>query len=265
MKRSFTLIELLVVIAIIAILAAMLLPALSKAREKARSVSCMSNLKTIGLYILMYVDENADYFPAMHINLDGDTWRVIWAEYFILRENLSWKIFKCPSDNRQPPFKYDTSTPLNPPYAYAGNPGWQQITRLSYTHAYHIMGYLNSVQSLDGGTVHPQQPRTHATIASHIRSGERPMYCGDGPEKPSKIVDWDATWILNVKQSVFRSMDENAVYVLQNRHAGKCNAILWDGSVVSFGQGEMAANASSRSKFFRPFQEDVGQWHSCAD
>ena len=68
MKKQFTLIELLVVIAIIAILAAMLLPALSAARERARSANCTSNLKNIGLATTMYADDNNDYYFMATVN-----------------------------------------------------------------------------------------------------------------------------------------------------------------------------------------------------
>ena len=81
-KNAFTLIELLTVIAIIAILAGMLMPAVSKARSKAQSVACVNNLKQIGLAANMYVNDNKEYFPLAALNMLDDSNNLIavgWA------------------------------------------------------------------------------------------------------------------------------------------------------------------------------------------
>lgn len=70
-SRRFTLIELLVVISIIAILSGMLLPALNNAREKARAISCVGNLGSIGKSMAMYLDDNREWYPCLWNNPNG--------------------------------------------------------------------------------------------------------------------------------------------------------------------------------------------------
>jgi len=95
--RRFTLIELLVVIAIIAILAALLLPALSMAREKARASNCMSNLKQWGICFYMYTSDNAEYLPCNSFN--NTAWyNIPQVSYsFVLNYAKNQKILECPT------------------------------------------------------------------------------------------------------------------------------------------------------------------------
>ncbi len=98
--KSFTLIELLVVVAIIAVLIAILLPALAVAREKARSITCMSNLHQLGLVFTFYFEAFNDYLPATCVRTPGTAaaWYDLIGQMRIPGIEGRKKILICPSN-----------------------------------------------------------------------------------------------------------------------------------------------------------------------
>ncbi|MFH0797186.1 MAG: DUF1559 domain-containing protein [Candidatus Omnitrophota bacterium] len=104
-KNGFTLIELLVVIAIIALLAAMLLPALNQAREKGRQTKCLNNLKQIGLAMILYTEDYDDYLPPVS-PVGGQCWAHLLAPYVnvatVSAATKSGTVWQCPSRGDYP-------------------------------------------------------------------------------------------------------------------------------------------------------------------
>jgi prepilin-type N-terminal cleavage/methylation domain-containing protein/prepilin-type processing-associated H-X9-DG protein len=204
-KNGFTLIELLVVIAIIAILAAILFPVFAQAREKARSISCLSNMKQVGTALYMYVQDYDETYP-INIYLTSLTsgnvcTMTTYQEINPYQKNA--QIWKCPSDANPLDFNKGLSTIGLPPVCVTSPPA-------------QFVSYQANYALIDDGDPNPifagETDRPVKTLAAVEFPVETSAFGDANATIPGGTADW----------GLFNSP-------IQVRHTGTVNSAYADG------------------------------------